>query len=81
MGLGCSLSESKNGGPWTPKEAEFHINYLELLAAFLAIQAFIRDKTDLTVYIQMDSVIALTHINKRGRLSFSISDASQNPTG
>ena len=42
------------------EEAEFHINYLELLVAFLVIQAFVRDKTDLTVYIQKDNVTTLT---------------------
>ena len=48
------------------EEEECHVNYLELLAAFLAIQTFSRDKTDLTVCIQMASVSALTYINKRG---------------
>ena len=43
-----------------------HTNYLELLAAFLALQTFVRDKTNLTVFIQIDSVTAMTYINKKG---------------
>ena len=65
-GWGAHCQEGRTGGPWTMEEAEFHINYLELLAAFLAIQTFVRDRTNVTVYIQIDSVTALTYINKRG---------------
>ena len=66
MGWGAHCQEGRTGGPWTLEEAEFHINYLELLAAFLAIQTFVRDKTNVTIYIQIDSVTALTYINKKG---------------
>jgi len=30
----------QSGGLWSPQEASHHINYLELLAAFLALKAF-----------------------------------------
>ena len=41
-GMGRHLSRGENRGQWTLEEAEFHINYLELLAVFLAIQTFAR---------------------------------------
>ena len=66
LGWGAHCRGVKTGGSWMVEEAKFHINYLELLADFLATQAFVRDKTDLTDYIQMDNVTALTYINMRG---------------
>ena len=66
MGWGACCQEERTGGPWMVEESEFHINYLELLAAFLGIQTFVKCKNNLTVYIQMDSVTALTYINKKG---------------
>ena len=41
QGLGAVLNgQTQTGGQWSPEEATHHINYLELLAAFLAIKAF-----------------------------------------
>ena len=42
-----------------------HINYLELLAAFLAVQCFAKQKY-ITILLKMDSVTAVTYINKMG---------------
>lgn len=38
---GCSLNDISKGGNWIAKEANNHINYLELLAIFLALQPLI----------------------------------------
>ena len=65
-GWGACYQEERTGGPWTTKEVEFHINYLELLAAFLAIKTFVRQRSNLTIYIQLDSVTAQMYINKKG---------------
>ena len=65
-GWGACCQEGSTGGPWTTEEAEFHINYLELLAGFLAIQTFAKHRSNLTIYIQLDSVAAQTYINKKG---------------
>ena len=37
---GATLNSSVTGGRWTQEESEFHINCLELLACFLALNAF-----------------------------------------
>ena len=42
------------------------INYLELLAALLTVNCFARNKTNLIVHLRMDSVSALTYIDKLG---------------
>ena len=40
QGWGAVLKgQSQTGGVWSPEEATHHVNYLELLAAFLAIKA------------------------------------------
>ena len=66
IGMGSSLSWRRAGGLWMYKESHCHINYLELLAAFLAIQSFVKSERHLTVYLYMDNVSALTYINKKG---------------
>ena len=38
LGWGASLNNTSTGGPWAPQERSHHINYLELLAAFLALK-------------------------------------------
>ena len=65
-GWGAFCQEGSTGGPWTTEEAEFHINYLELLAVFLAIQTFAKHKSNVTIYVQLDSITAQTYINKKG---------------
>ena len=47
------------------EESQFHINYWELLAAFLGIQSFLKSERHLTVYLYMDNVSALIYINKK----------------
>ena len=39
-GWGASCEGRNTGGPWTSHETSYHINYLELLAAFLALKSF-----------------------------------------
>ena len=58
------VARKKEQGVWSIEETEFHINYLELLAAFLAIQTFVKHETNFTVYLQLDSVTA-THTSTR----------------
>ena len=56
----------RTGGPWNPQEQQMHINCLELLAARLAVKCFSKARSNLTSLLKMDSMSALTHINKRG---------------
>ena len=38
LGWGAECEDVSTGGHWTPVEAKCHINYLEMYAAFLALQ-------------------------------------------
>jgi len=54
------------GGRWTPSEADLHINYLELMAAFLALQSFTKDLNNIGVLVRMDNRTAIAQVNKMG---------------
>ena len=66
IGWGAVCSGVRTGGPWSPHEQQMHINCLELLAAHLAVKCFAKDKSNLNILLKMDSMSALTYINRRG---------------
>ena len=67
QGWGAVLNgQSQTGGVWSPEEATHHINYLELLAAFLAIKAFGKTWQNITVLLRLDNVTAVSYINQKG---------------
>ena len=49
------------------EKATHHINYLELLAAFLAIKAFGKSWWDITVLLRMDNITAVRMLHKPER--------------
>ena len=51
---------------WSLEETQHHINYLELLAIFLATLTFAGENNDLTILVQTDNKSAMTYVNKRG---------------
>ena len=66
MGWGARQGELQTGGRWSLTETSHHINYLELLAAFLALQCFVKHSRGITVQMKLDNVTAVTYINKLG---------------
>ena len=67
-GWGCTLGQKRTGGYWTKEEAQHHINYLELLAVFLAFQNFSESLMGkhVKVMIIIDNMTSLTDINHMG---------------
>ena len=66
-GWGAVCRGVTTGGPWSQDETSYHINYLEMLAAFLALQSFTKDLPHpLTVYLYMDNTSAISYLNRRG---------------
>ena len=53
-------------GFWTEQEKLFHINYLELKAAFLCLQYFCSNVTNEHIHLFMDNTVALKYISKMG---------------
>lgn len=67
-------TERSIGGRWTEAEAENHINYLELLAIFYALQAFGSNKNSIHISIQSDNTCAVSYINNMGGMTSLASD-------
>ena len=63
---GAACQEARTGGPWSPEETQFHINCLEILAAFLATRTFMKDKRDTSVLLLIDNTTAVAYINHQG---------------
>ena len=62
MGWGARHREIRTGGVWSKIEALNHINYVELLAAHLAVQCFAKQQCNITIQLRLDNVTAVTYI-------------------
>jgi len=65
-GWGAVQGSLKTNGKWSEQEAKLHINYLELMAAFLALQSFLKDKTHMTILLRIDNTTAIAYIDNKG---------------
>ncbi len=65
-GWGAHCGQIQTGGRWTPEEKSHHINYLELLAAFLALQTFAHNKQDCHILMRMDNTTAIAYVKHKG---------------
>ena len=66
QGWGVRCGEQTTGGAWSHQEAELHINFLELLAATLAVQSFAKDKCKIFILLRIDNTTAVAYINHLG---------------
>lgn len=66
LGWGAVFGAQKTGGRWTPSEKEYHINILELLAAFFALKCFCSQMVNCHIQIQIDNTTAIAYINHMG---------------
>jgi len=63
----CASSDTEQiGGRWNVEEQNQHINYLELLAAFMALRAFNDHIVGKHVHLLMDNTAAISYINNMG---------------
>ena len=65
-GWGATCGGQSANGQWSILEAHNHINYLELLAALYALQAFVPNLRDVHVRLKLDNSTAVAYINKMG---------------
>ena len=65
-GCRCTLNDEQSGGVWLPEEVEFHINYLELKAAFISLKCFEDLITGKHVRLLLDNSTAVACVNKMG---------------
>ena len=69
-GWGAICNGKKAHGFWDLKERHYHINFLELLAAFLALKCFAKDDQDCQILLRIDNIVAISYINKLGGIKF-----------
>ena len=60
------MSLTHIGGPWTASEREYHINYLELMAAFLSLKSLVSNYCNQNILLLLDSKVEIFFINKKG---------------
>ena len=65
-GAFCRESSQRTGGPWSRAEAVLHINWLELMAAFLAVRCFAKARSEIHIQLFMDSRVAIAYVNHLG---------------
>lgn len=65
-GWGAVCEGVRTGGPWSPEEQRFHINCLELTAAILAVRAFAKDRSGISILLQLDNQTAVAYVNHLG---------------
>lgn len=64
-GWGAHLTHQQQtiGGIWNPEEAAHHINWK---AAFLGLQAFAQNLSNVHIHLLMDSTVAIAYLNRLG---------------
>ena len=67
LGWGARYNTNTTGGRWSIDEAKHHINYLEFLAAFHALQCFAPNHS--RICLQTDNSTVVGYINKMGGMA------------
>lgn len=69
-GWGAACNDETASGQWSHMERQCHINYLELLAAFIALKIFARDLSDCQILLRIDNSTAISYINRMGGIQY-----------
>lgn len=69
-GWGLFCSGEKANGFWSLSDRNCHINYLELLAAFIGLKTFASNYHHCEILLRIDSTTAISYINKYGGTRF-----------
>ena len=66
IGWGATTGNQETSGRWTCEESTHHINYLELLAIFMALRSFSDRVRNKFVRIMSDNTSTVSYINNMG---------------
>lgn len=69
-GWGAYCNNEGAHGFWKKNESSLHINYLELMAAFIAIKCFAADLNDCEVLLRVDNTTAIAYVNHMGGIQY-----------
>ncbi len=65
-GAHSTHQDQTTGGIWNREEATHHINWLELKAAFLGLQTFAQNLSNVHIHLLMDNTVAIAYLNRLG---------------
>lgn len=69
-GWGAACNGETTYGAWDELERNAHINYLELVAAFYALQCFAATRYDCEILLRIDNTTAVAYINRMGGIQY-----------
>lgn len=69
-GWGAACGEETASGQWSNNERQYHINYLELLAAFIALKIFAKNLHNCQILLRLDNATAISYVNRMGGIQF-----------
>ena len=78
-GWGALTGSLSAFGRWSQSESEYHINYLELLASFHALQYFVSNSKSIHVRLAIDNSKAVAYINNLGGTRSPLLDSLSRP--
>lgn len=70
-GWGASCGTEQTHGFWDPHFKKQHINYLELMAAFLSLKSFAKHLSDCSILLRSDNKTVIALINRMGSCKYS----------
>ena len=76
-GWGANCEGMRTNGVWNVNKAQCHINFLELKAAYLTIQCFLKERSEVNVLLQLDNRTAIAYLNHMGDI-YDLSMLSSN---
>lgn len=69
-GWGASCGNNTASGQWSDSEQSYHINYLEILAAFLRLKVFAKNISNCQILLRIDNTTAISYVNRMGGIQF-----------
>ena len=75
IGWGAVNGSLSASGRWSQSESKHHINYLELLASFHALQCFVSNSRSIHVRLALDNSAAVAYINNMGGVRSPLLDS------
>ena len=72
MGWGATDGHSQPARLWSVEEAAHHINFLELLAVFLALKTFAKEHIQCSILCKSYYISAMTYLNQKGGMHSSL---------
>ena len=64
-GGGGACGKHSTGGNWTKEESYFHINVLEMAAAFFAVKSYSASFSETSIHLRVDITASLAWINNQ----------------